>query len=449
MKVLLISANRLREPYPVYPVGLDYVAGALNGRHEVKTIDLNTLTDNGELVALLTTFAPRVTGISLRNIDNTDTTDPRGFMGEYIDLVRTLRTYSATKIALGGSGFTIFPDRIIDLLEADYGIIGEGERFALLLEALETGQDPATVPGVITPGKKGNAAKPWGRPFTRAAVANQPYLDYYLKNGGMLNLQTKRGCPFRCVYCTYPAIEGRSLRLFSPEEIARTAISLEKAGARYLFITDSSFNADVNHSRAVVQAFQKSGLSIPWGAFFTPLQPPDGYYREMAAAGLTHVEFGTDALADPVLRAYGKPFDTGQVFAAHNQAVEAGLHVAHYFLLGGPGETPETLEETLENIDRLKKSVLFIFCGMRIYPGTPLFSLSRAKGLITESRDLLDPVFYSSAVISRQHILNRVREKAVQRSNWIIGAGGEKTSDVVSRMYQKGYSGPLWEYLIR
>ena len=127
MKVLLISANRLQEPYPVYPVGLDYVAGAIKEAHEVKTIDLNTLSGNGELVDLLKAFAPRVTGISLRNIDNTDTTDPRGFMGEYVDLVRILREHSDAKIILGGSGFTIFPDRILDLLEADYGIIGDFE----------------------------------------------------------------------------------------------------------------------------------------------------------------------------------------------------------------------------------------------------------------------------------------------------------------------------------
>lgn len=449
MKVLLISANRLQEPYPVYPVGLDYVAGAIKEAHEVKTIDLNTLSGNGELVDLLKAFAPRVTGISLRNIDNTDTTDPRGFMGEYVDLVRILREHSDAKIILGGSGFTIFPDRILDLLEADYGIIGEGERLSLLLEALEAGQEPVEIPGIITPVKKESSPTPWKCPFTRPAVTNQPYLEYYLKNGGMLNLQTKRGCPFRCIYCTYPAIEGRRMRLIPPDEIARTAVSLQKAGARYLFITDSSFNADIKHSLAVARSFKKAGLSIPWGAFFTPMAAPDGYYREMAVAGLTHVEFGTDALSDPVLKAYDKPFDTDQVFSAHNQAVAAGLHVAHYFLLGGPGETPDTLEETLANIDGLKKSVLFIFCGMRIYPGTPLFSLSVAEGLVKESSELLDPVFYNSAVISKQHILDRVREKTAQRVNWIIGAGGEEIFSIVSRMYQKGYSGPLWEYLVR
>jgi len=449
MKVLLISANRLIEPYPVYPVGLDYVAGALAGAHEVRTVDLNTLAGNDALIDLLADFAPAIIGIALRNIDNTDTTDPRGFMGEYTDLVRLLRRHSRARIVLGGSGFTIFPERILNFLGADFGIIGEGERLALLLEALEQGRDTDRLPGVISPRHSETDAPPWEHPFSRDAVTNRPYLAYYLENGGMLNLQTKRGCPFRCAYCTYPAIEGRRMRLIPPADIAQTAVSLQAAGARYLFITDSSFNADPGHSRAVARAFQKAGLTIPWGAFFTPLKPPEGYYRELADAGLTHVEFGTDALSDPVLDAYGKPFTVAQAFKAHEQAVAAGLHVAHYLLLGGPGETPGTLEESLGNVERLERTVVFFFCGMRIYPGTPLFSQTLAEGGIDDATELLEPVFYETAAISRRHILDRVRARAADRPNWVIGSGGAETGNIISRMYQRGYSGPLWEFLIR
>jgi len=388
-------------------------------------------------------------GIALRNIDNTDTTDPRGFMGEFVDLVRIVREHTDAILVLGGSGFTIFPEQILDFLEADYGVVGEGERLAPLLEALENGKSPDGLAGILTPRQSKSAPPPWELPFSRDAVTNRPYLDYYLRQGGMLNLQTKRGCPFRCAYCTYPAIEGRRMRLIPPADIARTAVSLEAAGARYLFITDSSFNADSAHSLAVGRAIQKAGLTIPWGAFFTPLAPPDGYYAELAASGLKHVEFGTDALSNPVLAAYGKPFKVHQAMAAHRQAVAAGLHVAHYLLLGGPGETPETLEETLRHIEGLEKTVVFLFCGMRIYPGTPLFVQAVAEGRIDASSDLLNPVFFAADNVTRQYILDQVASRAAGRDNWIIGAGGAETSTIISRMYQKGYSGPLWEYLIR
>ena len=82
MKVLLISANTLRDPYPVYPLGLDYVAGAIAENHQVQIVDMNSLGECGSLEAVIQEFSPDVIGLSLRNIDNTDTTDPRGFIPE-------------------------------------------------------------------------------------------------------------------------------------------------------------------------------------------------------------------------------------------------------------------------------------------------------------------------------------------------------------------------------
>jgi radical SAM superfamily enzyme YgiQ (UPF0313 family) len=265
----------------------------------------------------------------------------------------------------------------------------------------------------------------------------------------MLNLQSKRGCPFRCIYCTYPHIEGRKMRLMPPEAVAATALELEAAGAKYLFLTDSAFNAHPHHSLAVAEAFITAGLKIPWGGFFAPTRPPKAYFKTMAAAGLTHVEFGTEALCDTVLQSYGKPFCHTDVFDAHEAALDAGLHVAHYFLLGGPGEDPATLAETLSNIDKLKKTVLFLFCGMRIYPHTALYDRALAEGIISPSEDLLQPVFYQSPAISSEAIQAAARRAARGRFNWVIGGGDPETAALVEKMYARGFTGPLWEYLIR
>ena len=133
MKVLLVSANTLREPYPVYPLGLDYVAGAIAQNHRVQIVDMNSLGGYNALAAVIKAFLPDVIGLSLRNIDNTDTTDPRGFIGQYRMIVDVIRQHSDARLILGGSGFTIFPTETMQALDADYGIVGEGERLALLL----------------------------------------------------------------------------------------------------------------------------------------------------------------------------------------------------------------------------------------------------------------------------------------------------------------------------
>ena len=107
MKVLLISANQLIEPYPVYPIGLDYVAAALTPAHEVRVLDRNHTAD-GDLVTRIRSFAPEVVGLSLRNIDNTDISNPLGYLADYKELIALVRSATTAPVVLGGSRFHNF-----------------------------------------------------------------------------------------------------------------------------------------------------------------------------------------------------------------------------------------------------------------------------------------------------------------------------------------------------
>src|SRR5512136_34362 len=254
MKVLLISANTVRVPYYIYPLGLDYVAGAIPDRHTVRIADINIVNDVNCLIDIIDGFNPHVIGISLRNIDNVEINDTRSFLKEYRDLIDTIRKHSTATIVLGGSGFTIFPRKIMDLLKADYGIIGEGERLPMFLDALESGGDILAVPGVIAAGMKEEFPPPLGIPF-KNVVRSNTIAQFYISRGGMLNLQTKRGCPYHCIYCTYPHIEGTNLRLVPADPVADNARELERAGAKYLCITDAAFNTSYQHSIEVARAF--------------------------------------------------------------------------------------------------------------------------------------------------------------------------------------------------
>lgn len=449
MRVLLVSANRLKTPYPVYPLGVDYVANAISAEHQVRIADMNAMKTSDSLIEMLHSFLPDAVGISLRNIDNCDITAPQDYVGEYQALARMVREHCSALLILGGSGFTLFPHTLMDALDADYGIVGEGERLSLLLRAIEARQGTSDIPGAIQKGSEGTIPLPWEGHIARGFHHDYAHIPFYLKNGGMLNLQAKRGCNFNCIYCTYPHIEGKRLRLFSPEEVAHTALRIQKTGAKYFVITDSAFNVDYDHSAAVARAFRKAGVSIPWGAFFAPTRPPEGYYGILAEAGLTHVEFGTESLSDDVLESYRKPFRTEHVFRAHDAARAARLHVAHYFLLGGPGEDRDSVERTLSNADKLDKAVFFFFCGMRIYPNTALYDMAVASAQISASRDLMAPVFYQPPGIRGHDILKRVETHAAGRINWVTGSGESLTARIVPRMHARGHVGPLWEHLIR
>lgn len=447
-KVLLISANMMKKPYPVYPLGLDYVAGSLRSRYETRILDMNEFPSLDALGERIRQFAPDYIGLSIRNIDNTDTINSRGYLSDYRDLVAVIRQNSQAVLILGGSGYTIFPVEFLRALGADYGVAGEGEKLPTLLAALDHQTDPAAIPGIVTRQTSQVAYQAWDGGMQRAFDPDAPHVKYYQSYGGMLNLQTKRGCPFRCSYCTYPHIEGGRMRFFDPAEIAGEASRLQEAGAKYIFITDSAFNASYEHSLQVARAFQEARISIPWGGFFAPTVPPDDYFRRLAAAGLTHVEFGTESLCGAMLANLRKPFASADVFKAHQRAVDAGLFIAHYFLLGGPGETPETLQETLNGVDQLERAVFFFFCGIRIYPHTALYETALREGQISASQNLLEPVFYRSPSISDVEIMERVEAHAAGRLNWLVGAGESKATRILPRLYDRGFSGPLWEHLI-
>jgi radical SAM superfamily enzyme YgiQ (UPF0313 family) len=334
-------------------------------------------------------------------------------------------------------------------LRADFGVVGEGERLTELLEVLAAGQlpDATTIPGVYAGRHRLAQPQPWPGPHHRALTSPET-VSHYLRWGGMLNVQTKRGCPFLCTYCTYPGIEGRKLRLFDPEEVAHEWQSLVEAGARFLFVTDSVFNSHVRHNLAVAKAVQRRHLTMPWGAFFAPTRPQRDYYRRLRDAGLTHVEFGTESFSPAMLERYHKPFVVEHALAAHAEARAAGLHVAHYIMLGGPGETAETVSETLDRCDRIDDAALFFFCGVRIYPSTQLYAIALSEGQIAPTDDLLEPRFFVPTGIPVDAIAARVTARARGRRHWVIGSGSAEMGQAIKRMYQRGRIGPLWDRLV-
>jgi len=447
VRILLLSANRLAEPYPVYPIGLDYVRGSLGAHHRVEVLDLAVDAHRATLPDRVRDLDPELVGIALRNIDNTEATDTRTFVQDYRALVDQVRDLTAAPIVLGGPAFTIAPAEMMTVLGADYGIAGEGERLADLAEALDRGGGPGDIPGLVCPDGTAVPPEPLRTPPHRSLVEPGPQLDHYLGRSGMMNLQTQRGCPFSCIYCTYPLVEGRRSRRFDAQSVAEVARALQDRGARYLFLTDSVFNADEDHGLAVAHAFRQSHLSIPWGAYFSPRTTDGAYWRSLAEAGLSHVEFGTDSLDDSVLKKYRKPFDRDTALAAHEAALTAGLHVAHFFTLGGPGESPDTVRRTFDTARSLQRCVCFFFAGVRVFPGTGLASVG------TDSKTPpvagLDPIFFEPPGWSLAELETMAHEEIGLHPHWLLGSGGARLAKTMTRLYGLGYTGPLWEKLIR
>ncbi len=99
-------------------------------------------------------------------------------------------------------------------------------------------------------------------------------LEFYWKHGGMLNIQTKRGCPYQCIYCTYPLIEGSTVRTLDAGRVADTLADLYfKKKIDYVFFTDSIFNINNAYNLELAERMISKKMDLKWGGYFNFVKP--------------------------------------------------------------------------------------------------------------------------------------------------------------------------------
>jgi radical SAM superfamily enzyme YgiQ (UPF0313 family) len=449
-RILLISTNRCITPDPVFPLGLAHVSSALRqAGHEVRWFDLQV--DAQPLEQVLREFRPQFVGISLRNIDDVLIRKQVVYFEDVSAVCRQVRRVNSCRVILGGSGFSVFPQRLLNLTGADFGIQGEAERSVVaLVQALETQGDFEAIPGLVFQrGTETVANPPRTDPVEgRIETLDRPRIlvEHYVKAGGMLNLQTQRGCRFRCCYCTYPVIEGRTNRRRPPEVVADEMERLEQQGTKYVFIVDSIFNSSTTHVSETCEAIARRKLGLKWGCFLRPQGLTPDLLKLMAQAGLAHAEFGSDSFSDTVLAAYDKGLRFEDILRASEAAREAGVECCHFLICGGPGETLATLEETFQNSLRLQGAVIMAVVGMRIYPGTALAARALREGGLAPGTDLLKPAYYLASGLSQDTVFEQLHDFAHRSPNWIVGDPTPEYSRMVQRLRSRGVVGPLWSY---
>ncbi len=442
MRCLLIAVNTTDTPYPVYPLGMAHVAGALSSNgHLVKQLDKQSCKDDyfPKLQTLLTEFNPEMIGISIRNLDLEDSAHPQSFMAAVRESVVFIKKHCKAPIVLGGPAFSLLPEKILEYLDADYGIVGEGEH-ALPWLARQIIKNTPPVERIIYNLPKKH---PW-----QQVEYDQKICSHYTKVGGMMNLQTKRGCPYKCNYCSYPLLEGKILRKRDPQEVAEQALRLkQKFGARYLFFTDSVFNDTENHYLDICEALVQKNVSLPWTAYFRPTDIKPESMKLMKLAGLDAMEIGTDSGCNETLSALDKNFIFEDAIKLNQCAVNHEIPCAHFIMFGGPGENQQTLQQSLTNLEKLKKSVVFAFNGIRILPKTGIHFLAIEQGIIDKDDDLLEPKFYFSPNIDSQKIDTELLRQWKNRPDRIYPSSDG--IDLIQQFHKKGHAGPIWDKIIR
>ena len=458
--ILIIITNHYSSPVPVMPVGACLVAEAAElAGHSVRVLDL--MFEQNPLNTLeleLNKSNPDFIGLSVRNIDNNDMQNPVTFFKDLKPLMDTIRRKTPAPVVLGGAAVSVMPEELLRYTGANWAVLGDGEVvFSKLLSALSQGEIPGKLPGIARLEdnifKKNTSTVDR---FSNGCLAPnfRSWIDVhaYLSRLSTVPIQTKLGCHFKCVYCTYRKIEGHDYRLRNPEGVIDAIQNLAAAGLHDIEFVDNVFNSPYEHALAICEglASSQSGARLQC-LELNPLFIDDTLLTAMERAGFVGIGITVESASDIVLDKLKKGFtakdvyDTAQVIRRHN------LPCLWIFMLGGPGESEVTVKETLRFAEQYirPKDVAFFNIGIRIYPGTELEHRAREEGVLAISpSEMLEPVFYVSPALDLNWLTETMHKALATHMNYInSNTIGLSFLPTINRLgYRLGIKSPLWRH---
>ena len=437
MRVAFVSGNRESLPDPVIPLGIITIAASLPPQHPRLLIDLCFEDDVREtLRAEIENFGADIVALGMRNIQSADYSGTSDSIEYYRSLIETIRSVTDSPIVLGGSGFSVMPRDLMRVLRPDYGLSGEADAtFPALVEALQYGEATAKIPNlhylmgdeVISTDAPVDFCDMRGLPRADRSLVDPRHYEVH----GIEGIQTKRGCPLKCMYCTYPIIEGRVGRARLPESVADEFISLIDGERRveHVFIVDSVFNLPRKHAKNVCRSLIEKKISLPWTCYANPL----GFDAELASlmkeAGCSGMEIGSDSGSDQQLAVLRKGFTTEDIRSMSGLAKEVGLPDCHTFLLGTPGEDLDDVRRSLDFIVDLDPFGAILMAWIDDY-------------------EALDPELARRRQHLRESVLELLDAHKAEFPWWSIPSIGANYDEKLFKTLRKrGYQGPLWQHM--
>ena len=417
-KVLLINSNRFKHPWPIIPFGLCYIATALEtDGNNVCFLDLCFSTDcEHDIQKAVRNFIPEVIGISIRNIDDTGVYNIH-FLLEDVknDVIDYCKKEFKGPIVIGGPSVGISGREMLDYFDLEYAIRGDGEAvMPEFVKRIENQQPLEGLKGLII--RRENTIIQDNDPFRVQDLDSLPFpkpvryldLQQYRRFGSPVHIQTKRGCAFRCSYCTYNKIEGKKYRLRNPLLIADEIENLVKeTGINHIEFTDSIFNMPLPHAKEVLRELIRKKLDLRLHTMgLSPAAIDEELLDLMKSAGFNEVDIGAESASDDVLKSLAKDFNREDVIKAANFLKSKKIPVTWFIMLGAIAETRETVFETLNTIGEIasKWDLVFVATGVRVYNGAPIADALMEYNKHCTSDNFLHPVKLEPEKISLKDI---------------------------------------------
>lgn len=478
MNVVVINPNREQMPWPVFPVGACVIASALErAGHAVTFLDLTFSKNPAKDVArVLDDREPEVVALGIRNIDNCNFEAPLFYLPEIRDqVVSTIREHApGAAIVIGGAAVNVVPGDVLDYVKADYAVVGDGEEaIVALLAALKAGTPADAVTGVLSrtgrrsvlpildTGRRGRGEPPLGRAFLPSYARPEwsrtfRWLDpdAYTKRGTPYPIQTKRGCALKCSYCVYNNIEGHAYRLRDPKDVIDELREAVAHGVRHVEMVDSTFNLPLHHARAVCDALAKAKLPIELSTMgLNPAGVTEELVSAMKRAGFTSLMCTPETASEVTLRTLNKGFSKQALIRTARALGAQHMPTYWFFMLGAPGETVETVKETLAFCEEHVPStdMVLFSTGIRVYSGTPLEVHCKETGWFDADDPLFEPSWYLSPELDIAELYELLVRASESHPNWMTNAETILSPGLARLMKHAfravGWKGPFWLHL--
>jgi radical SAM superfamily enzyme YgiQ (UPF0313 family) len=433
VKVLIISSNFL----PASPSGPAYVAGAaLAAGHTVEVFECLFAEDPvSELEDRIARFDPDVVGISIRLVTG-DILDESGEFGtkrfdvrpRVRDIVNCIKRTSDAHIVLGGPGFNYYGRDWLEYLDLDYGIRGEAEfSFPLYLERLEEGGDIYSVPGCIyrKDGRIHQVPRELVDDLDATAFPAYELFDLtkYAERGISPAILTKRGCAFRCTFCPYSSLEGTRYRLKSPGRVVDEIEHIQKAKKPKMFtFCDNSFNVPKKHAEAICREIIDRKLDIRWGTgALKPMGITDDFCRLLLDSGCDYINLAIETASEEMLQSMNRRYKVADIEQALTCSGRSDIPFGVSLMIGAPGETPESIAETLKVIDRFPVPLeIWVTIGICLWTDHQhVIEDARRDGQLGDARELFDGAYYMSPELPQEYMVELIASLRA-KENYVV-----------------------------
>ncbi len=454
MRIALISPkwNRKANDYP--PLGLAYLAAVLEqDGHRVRIFDfgLDPGTPLEEDVRQAYAFGPHLVGITAMTTA----------YHSILDTAALLKAQLGRPIVIGGPHATLYPERILEEAPSiDYVVRGEGEETVLeLVRALEgrngdlgaiRGLTYRVRGGVVSNRDRGLIQDLDALPFPARHLFDLERYGLRTPEGRpMITILSSRGCPYNCAYC-FKGIVGRTYRQRSPGNIiAELRQVLEQYDVRDFYFVDDLFTMDVQRLYALMERFIAEKLDIRWQCLARVDRVNAEILHKMYAGGCRRIHYGIESGSEEILKRVGKRFKLEQVRQAVRWTQEAGIQTKGYFMLGLPGDTEQTMRQTVEFAASLDLDEA-MFSLTTPFPGTRLWDELVAKRPETEySLDFSRAYYYGNPEEHVVPFLNVSRVSDAVLGQWMRKARRAFDEGRARRLYLEAFGPSLGSVLWR